>query len=339
MRRRRRTASAVLAVLLVALPLSILLATTLGPARISLPTSVRALFAPSSLDATAATQRLIVHEIRLPRILLACLIGTALAVAGTAMQGLFRNPLASPYVLGVASGASTGASLALVSGWRPIPFLPLAAFIGGLAAVSIAYGLSSRRDHRTSVFTLILGGVAIGALFSAVTSFLVFLSSSGERMTDIVFWIMGGLGRADWVAVPVVAAVVVPAAGAMFLLAPDLNALAMGEEAAFHLGVNAQRTKRWALLLATAAASASVAFAGTIGFIGLVIPHVMRLLIGPDHRALLPASALAGAIFLIWADVVARTAMRPVELPVGIVTAFLGAPFFLYLLRTRGRLL
>jgi iron complex transport system permease protein len=328
----------VLAVLAVAVPVSILVATTVGAARIPLATSALALFAPSTLE-EGSTHALIIHRIRLPRVLLACLIGAALAVSGAAMQGLFRNPLASPYVLGVASGSSTGAALVLVNGWRPIPFLPLGAFLGGLMAVTIVYALASRRDHRTSVFTLVLGGVAVGALFSAITSFLVFLSSSGERMADIVFWIMGGLGRADWLSVMVVAAVALPAAAILSVLAPDLNALSMGEEAAFHLGVDAERAKRWALILGTAATSASVAFAGTIGFVGLVIPHVVRLIVGPDHRILLPASALAGASFLIWADVAARTVMRPVELPVGIITAFLGAPFFLYLLRTRGRLL
>ncbi|UCF09308.1 MAG: iron ABC transporter permease [Candidatus Bipolaricaulota bacterium] len=334
--RRRRLRAVVLAVLTVLLPLSVLLGTALGASKIPLGTSVRALFAPSSLTDLEQAQRLIVRELRLPRVVLACLVGAALALSGAMMQGLFRNPLASPYVLGVASGASTGAALVIVSGWQPVPFLPLGAFAGGLLAVLVVYGLASRRDHRTSVFTLILGGVAVGALFSAVTSFLIFLSSSGERMSDVVFWIMGGLGRANWTSVSILAAVFVPCVLGAHLASRDLNALGLGEEGAFHLGVSPEWTKRWALVVATAATSASVAFAGTIGFVGLVIPHIVRLLLGPDHRVVIPASTLAGAVFLLWADLAARTVMRPVELPVGIITAFLGAPFFLYLLRTRG---
>jgi iron complex transport system permease protein len=336
MHTRRRLRVALIVTLALLVPISVLLGTALGAARIPVGTTVRALLAPSSLSDTSQSQRLIVRELRLPRVLLACLVGAGLALSGALMQGLFRNPLASPYVLGVASGASTGAALIIVNGWRPVPYLPLGAFIGGLLSMLLVYGLASRRDHRTSVFTLVLGGVAVGALFSAVTSFLIFLSSSGERMSDVVFWIMGGLGRANTTAVAVLGAVVLPCAIAAVWLARDLNALGLGEEGAFHLGVSPSATKRWALLLATASTAAAVAFAGTIGFVGLVIPHIMRLLLGPDHRVLLPASTLAGAVFLVWADLAARTVMSPVELPVGIITAFLGAPFFLFLLRTRG---
>lgn len=338
-RRRRRVRAVVLVTLVALVPLSVLLGTALGAARIPLGTNVRALFAPSSLGSADRSAGRIVRNLRLPRVLLALLVGAALAVSGTLMQGLFRNPLASPYVLGVASGSSTGAALVIVCGWPSLPYLPLGAFTGGLLAVVLVYGLASRRDHRMSIFTLVLGGVAVGALFSAVTSFLIFLSSSGERMSDVVFWIMGGLSRANWSVLPIVAAVVVPAIVVAHALGRDLNALGLGEEGAFHLGVSPKWTRRWALILGTAATSAAVAFAGTIGFVGLVIPHAMRLLLGPDHRFLLPASTLAGAVFLVWADLAARTVMSPVELPVGILTAFLGAPFFLSLLTTRRGLL
>ncbi|MCK4246330.1 iron chelate uptake ABC transporter family permease subunit, partial [Candidatus Bipolaricaulota bacterium] len=202
-------------------------------------------------------------------------------------------------------------------------------------AVGIVYQLARQRDRRTSVYTLILAGVAVGALFSAITSFLIFLSAGTDRMTDVVFWTMGGLGRANWTYLCVLAPIV--AVGSLLLIAfsRDLNALAMGEEGAFHLGINPEKSKRLMLGVATLVTSSAVGFAGTIGFVGLIIPHIMRLIMGPDHRFLLPATAIAGAIFLVWADMVARTVVQPAELPVGIITAFLGAPFFLYLLKTR----
>jgi len=214
--------------------------------------------------------------------------------------------------------------------------LPLGAFFGGSAAIWIVYRLARSRDRRTSIFTLILAGVAVGALFSAVTSFLIFLGSGGERLSDVLFWLMGGLGRANWLSVAVLAPIVVVGSAVLFALARDLNALATGEEGAFHLGVDPEVLSRCLLVLTTGLPSAAVALAGTIGFIGLVIPHLARLLVGPDHRVLIPVSAVAGACFLVWSDLAARTVAAPAELPVGVITAFLGAPFFLYLLKTRG---
>ena len=287
-------------------------------------------------DTVSTVHRVIVRQIRLPRVLLGLLVGSSLAVSGVAMQGLFRNPLASPYVLGVASGASTGAALAILFASGSVLLLPLGAFVGAAAAVAVVYGLSRRRDRRTSIFTLILAGVAVGALFSAVTSFLIFLSSGGERLTDVLFWIMGGLGRAGWSSILVLAPIAAVGIGGVVVLARDLNALSLGEEGAFHVGVNPDTLCRWLLVLTTVLTAAAVAMAGTIGFVGLVIPHVMRLLVGPDHRQLVPVSALAGGCFLVWSDVAARTVLAPAELPVGVITAFLGAPFFLYLLKTRG---
>ena len=287
-------------------------------------------------EAVSAVHRVIVRQIRLPRVLLAVLVGSALAVSGVAMQGLFRNPLASPYVLGIASGASTGAALAILFVTGSTLFLPLGAFIGATAAVLIVYGLARGPNRRTSIFTLILAGVAVGALFSAITSFLIFQSSRGEKLSDVLFWIMGGLGRADWTAVAILGPIVVVGVGAVFVSARDLNALSLGEEGAFHVGVNPDALCRWLLGVTTLLTAAAVAMAGTIGFIGLVVPHVMRLLVGPDHRRLIPVSALAGGCFLVWADLAARTVLAPAELPVGAITAFLGAPCFLYLLTTRG---
>ena len=268
--------------------------------------------------------------------MLGFLVGAALSVSGAAMQGLFRNPLASPYVLGVASGASTGAAVAILFG-SSLPFLlPLGAFGGAAVAVLIVYNLARGKDRRTSIFTLILSGVAVGALFSALTSFLIYLGSGGERLPDVLFWLMGGLGRANWTGVAILGPIAVLGIGGVLFAARDLNALSLGEEGAFHVGVDPDSLYRWLLGLTTVLTAAAVSMAGTIGFVGLVIPHAMRLLAGPDHRSLVPLSGIAGGCFLVWADVAARMALAPAELPVGVITAFLGAPFFLYLLRTRG---
>jgi iron complex transport system permease protein len=306
-----------------------------GPVTIPVGVAFASLFGGES-ESVSAVHRVIVNQIRLPRVLLGLLVGSALAVSGVAMQGLFRNPLASPYVLGIASGASTGAALAILLASGSVFFLPLGAFVGATAAALIVYGLARGRDRRTSIFTLILAGVAVGALFSAVTSFLIFLSSGGERLSDVLFWIMGGLGRANWSSIAILAPIIGVGIAAVFFFARDLNALSLGEEGAFHIGVNPDTLTRWLLGTTTLLTAAAVAIAGTIGFIGLVIPHVMRLLVGPDHRRLIPVSALAGGCFLVWSDMAARTVFAPAELPVGVITAFLGAPFFLYLLRTRG---
>lgn len=286
-------------------------------------------------NGAASSRQLIILQIRLPRVLLGLLAGYSLAISGGTMQGLFRNPLASPYILGIASGAATGASLVILMNLRGAFFLPLGAFVGGSLAVGVVYRLAQERGGRTSVYTLILAGVAVGALFSAVTSFSIFLSSGSERMSDIIFWTMGGLGRANWTYLHVLAPLVLLGSLFIMLLSRDLNALALGEEGAFHLGIHPEWTKRILLGLATFLTSATVAFAGTIGFVGLITPHMMRLIMGPDHRFLLPATGITGAIFLACADMAARTVVRPAELPVGIITAFLGAPFFLYLLKTK----
>jgi len=335
-RRKTRSIRWIFVLLMTLLVVTFVIGVIIGP--VSIP--IREVFSylvgrKAAIAGSGHTQHLIISQIRLPRVLLGLLVGCALAISGGAMQGLFRNPLASPYVLGIASGASTGASLVIFLNLHGVVFLPLGAFIGGSLAVGIVYQLARQRDRKTSVYTLILAGVAVGALFSAITSFLIFLSAGTDRMTDVIFWTMGGLGRASWTYLCVLAPIV--ALGSLLLIgfSRDLNALAMGEEGAFHLGINPEKSKRIMLGVATFLTSSAVGFAGTIGFVGLIIPHIMRLIMGPDHRFLLPATAVAGAIFLVWADMVARTVVRPVELPVGIITAFLGAPFFLYLLKTR----
>ena len=317
---------------------SVLAGVALGPVPIPIQRIAVSLLG-HDVGGLTSIQEIIVWQLRLPRVLLGLLVGGGLAVSGVTMQGLFRNPLASPYVLGVASGASTGAALAILLAGGIAILLPVGAFVGAAIAVLVVYALGRPGGHRTSVFTLILAGVAVGSFFSAITSFLIFLSSGGEKLSDVLFWIMGGLGRANWTGLAILAPVVLGCIGAILILARDLNALALGEESAQHVGVNPEALYRWLLVLTTILTAASVAMSGTIGFIGLAIPHIMRLLMGPDHRRLIPASALAGGCFLVWSDVLARTAFAPAELPVGVITAFFGAPFFLYLLKAKeGRL-
>ncbi len=331
----RRAGRWLVGALVAAVLLSVVAGVIVGPVTLPAGDVIGALFGATTGDG-GGIHVVIVRQIRLPRVLLGLLVGSALAVSGAAMQGLFRNPLASPYVLGIASGASTGAALAILFASASAAILPAGAFLGAAGAAAIVYGLGRRRHRPTSTFTLILAGVAVGSLFSAITSFLIFLSSGGERLSDVLFWIMGGLGRASWAAVGVLTPIVAAGIGAVFYFARDLNALSLGEDAAHHVGVHPETLYRWLLGITTLLTAAAVAMAGTIGFIGLVIPHVMRLLVGPDHHRLIPVSALAGGCFLVWSDLAARTAFAPAELPVGVITAFFGAPFFLYLLRTRG---
>lgn len=336
-RKRAYSRRLVFAVLLVLTVLTLLAGVVVGPVHIPISDTLSYLIGRgASVNGSPSVSRLIISQIRLPRVLLGLLVGCALAISGGTMQGLFRNPLASPYVLGIASGASTGASLVILLNLRGALLLPLGAFIGGFLAAGIVYRLAQERSKKTSVYTLILAGVAVGALFSAVTSFTIFLHSGSEKVTDVIFWTMGGLGRANWAYVYVLTPIVVIGSILLIAFSRDLNALSLGEEEAFHLGIDPEMSKRIMLGVATLLTSSAVAFAGTIGFVGLIIPHIMRLIIGPDHRYLLPATAIAGAVFLVWADLAARTVASPAEMPVGIITAFLGAPFFLYLLKRKG---
>lgn len=252
------------------------------------------------------------------------------------MQGIFRNPLASPYLLGIASGASVGAAIVIVSGIRDSIgsyLLPIGAFLGGATAVLAIYGIANRQRNGNSEHSLILAGIALGAFFSAITSFLIFLS--GDTMREIIFWIMGSSARARWDSLYWLIPITLIGSGMLFYFARDLNALSLGDEGAYHLGIQPNRSKKIMLALATLITGAAVAVGGTIGFIGLITPHAMRLIVGADQRILLPASALAGGIFLMLVDAGARTVMEPAEIPIGILSAFIGAPFFLYLLMTR----
>jgi iron complex transport system permease protein len=287
----------------------------------------------------ASREALVILNIRLPRLLLGAMVGAGLAVAGALMQGLFRNPLADPGLVGVSAGAGLAAAATIVLGDRllagvigklPFAALPAGAFLGGLATTTLLY-LIATREGRTSVATMLLAGVALGALAGAMTGFLAYLSDD-RQLRDLTFWSLGSLGGATWTKVWAIAPVILPLLAAMGFLARGLDALALGEAEAFHLGVPVQRLKIAIIVLTALAVGAGVAAAGLIGFIGIVVPHMLRLVIGPGHRALLPLAALGGAALLVAADTIARIVVAPAELPIGIVTAAIGAPFFLWLL-------
>ncbi len=305
-----------------------------GPVRIPPAEVVRVALSPLpwvSTDASAA-HRTIVLQVRLPRVALGAVVGFALAAAGVVMQGFFRNPMADPSIVGVSSGAAVGAVAVIVTG-AGLPFglgLPAAAFAGALLAAFGVYLLASE-GGRTPVATLLLAGVAVQTFLGAVVSFT--LVHAGWEIREAVYWLMGHLHDSTWGKVRLVAAVAIPCVLVLLPFARDLNALLLGEADARAVGVDVERTRRLLLAVASVATAAAVAVAGVVGFVGLIVPHVMRLLVGPDHRVLLPTSALAGAAFLVAADTVARAGAA--ELPVGIVTAAVGAPFFLYLLRRR----
>jgi iron complex transport system permease protein len=274
------------------------------------------------------TSRIIVMTVRLPRVVLGALVGFALATAGAVMQGFFRNPMADPSIIGVSSGAAVGAVAAIT---LPIPIgLQPAAFVTGLLSAFGVY-LIATEGGRTPVATLLLAGVAVQTFLGAVISYLLVIS--GRSMREAVFWLMGHLHNATWAEVEFAVLVVPPLFVVLAWYSRDLNVLLLGEEDAATLGIDVERTKRVLLGLSTLITAGAVAVSGVIGFVGLVVPHIMRLLVGPDHRILIPTSALAGAAFLVATDTVARAGAA--ELPVGIVTAALGAPFFLYLLRKR----
>jgi iron complex transport system permease protein len=342
---RTQRARIVLAALGVALCLTALFSLTAGASDASILTLLRGFVSGEGAE-TFQRDHLIIMEIRLPRIILGMLIGAGLAVSGAVMQGLFRNPLADPGLVGVASGASLGAVSMIVLGGSVLApviavlgiyALPLAAFFGGLATTLLLYRVATQRG-RTSVATMLLAGIALGALAGAATGVLVYMADD-RQLRDLTFWGLGSLAGATWskivAAGPIIAVVLIAAP----MLARGLNALALGEAAAGHLGIQVQRIKNVAIVTVAAATGATVAVAGGIGFIGIVVPHMLRLSIGPDHRYLLPASALLGAILLLLADAVSRTIVAPAELPIGIITAMCGAPFFLWiLLRQRGLL-
>jgi iron complex transport system permease protein len=335
---REWRARQVMPALLLALPVAVVLGLANGAAPLSTADTLAGLWQFLAGDASSQAA-VIVGQIRLPRVLLAAVVGGILACSGAAMQGLFRNPLADPSLIGVTAGASLGASIMIVMGGSAVvgyvglTLVSFGAFIGGLIAVLVVYRLATGVEG-TSVATMLLAGIAITALAGSVGNLLEFYADN-DMLRQISLWRMGGLDGADYPRLLIGAVV----GAALFLALPQfataLNALLLGESEARHLGIKVARVKLVLILAVAVGVGTAVALAGTIAFVGLIVPHMVRMLTGPDHRRLLPASALAGACLLVVADVVARLMLAPTELPVGVVTALIGVPFFISLLRRR----
>lgn len=312
----------------------VLVALCVGAEHSSLKDALAALFGQAD-----NIEQQIIRDIRLPRVTLALLIGACLAVCGTASQGLFRNPLADPSLIGVSAGAAMGASLCIVFFYllfaqvASVTVIAIAAFIGGMLASILVYRLANN-ENGTSVAMMLLAGIAVTAFAAAVSSFSEFASSNAQ-LRRISLWQMGSLAGSTGGQRGALALVLVVLLLVLQKHAMKLNALLLGESEARHLGVDVQRLKVHIVIAIAAGVGLAVAMSGTIGFVGLVVPHIMRLIIGPDHRYLLLASALGGALLLLVADTLARTVLAPSELPVGVITAIMGAPFFLALLRLK----
>ncbi|MCJ7725479.1 MAG: iron ABC transporter permease [Acidimicrobiia bacterium] len=328
----------VLVIALVVLAAALLAGLLIGPA--SLP--VRGVLAEiadrwpfvSSDSGLSDRQAAIVWELRMPRVLLGAMVGAALSVSGAAYQGVFRNPLADPYLLGVAAGAGLGATVVIVGGGAST-LIPPAAFVGAITAVIVAYVLGSLGGGPRSGATLILAGVAVAAFFTAAQSFVQ--QQHADSVREVFAWILGRLSTSGWGEVAVLAPYVVVGITVILLHRRLLDVLAVGEEEAGTLGVDPHRVRLVVVVAATLTTAAAVAVSGLIGFVGIIVPHTVRLLVGASYRVILPVAVIGGATFLVLADLAARTVLSPSEIPIGVVTAFVGAPFFALVLRTSRR--
>ncbi|MFI9815763.1 FecCD family ABC transporter permease [Saccharothrix variisporea] len=322
------------------LVLSVLSGVALGPVGVPFGQVVRLLgegFTGGTIAAPEAGQYRIVWDIRLPRVLLAAVVGAGLAVVGVAVQAMVRNALADPYVLGISSGASVGATAVATTGLFAslgVYALSTAAFLSALAAMALVY--LAARKHGLTPLRLVLTGTAMAYGFSAVAMLLVFQSPRGEAARAAMFWLLGSLGGVTWTSLPVAAGTVV--LGVLYLQtqAKRLNAMSMGDETATTLGVDVTRLRKALFLVTAAMTGVLVAVSGAVGFVGLMLPHLVRLVVGADHRKVLAVAPLAGACFLIWVDIAARLLAAPEELPLGVITAALGVPCFVFLMRGRG---
>jgi iron complex transport system permease protein len=275
--------------------------------------------------------RTIIFKVRLPRILLGAIVGAGLAVSGAVFQGLLRNPLADPYILGTSSGAALGVTLGLLLGLGPVVFsLPVFAFIFSLLALILVYNIAGGYSGRIQLQVLLLAGVIVSAFLA---SLVMLLMSLAKRETfEVIFWLMGNLGETNYAFIEIAGGLVAIGSGLVYLFARDLNIISLGEDKAQYLGIETEKVKKILFIVTSLIIGAVVSISGMIGFVGLIIPHMVRLIVGPDHRILIPASGLAGAIFLIICDTLARTIAAPIEIPVGVITALFGAPFFVFLL-------
>ncbi|MFY1701817.1 FecCD family ABC transporter permease [Micromonospora sp. WMMA1923] len=329
-----------LALLLVA---SVVVGIALGPTTVPLDDTVRYLHAAvtgASIGSDEVTAYSIVWQVRTPRVLLAVVVGAGLSVVGTASQAMVRNPLADPYVLGISSGASVGACLVAVFGLFAalgIYALSVAAFAGALVASTLVF-LAARSSAGLTPLRLVLTGVAMAYAFQAVTSLLVFLSPRGDAARTILFWTLGGLGTANWTTLPVATAVVTAGLVLLWRGSRSLDVLSMGDETSASLGVDATRFRRRLFLLTAGITGVLVAASGAIGFVGLIMPHIVRMLVGSSHRRVLAVAPLVGGCFLVWVDLLCRVVVAPLELPIGVVTSLIGVPVFIALMRRRGYL-
>jgi iron complex transport system permease protein len=332
-RKRVAVISLFLSLLLI---LVILLSVTMGSVKIQPLRSIRILL-QSVLGLTEAgneTERTIILSLRLPRAVLAGFVGAGLSVSGATFQALLRNPLADPYILGVSSGAAVGAIIAILLGLGTFSFgLPLASFLGALLTI-LAVFYFGRQDGKIHPNTLLLAGVITGSFLSALIMFFISVSQR-EELHTIIFWLMGDFSFSSPRAILIISPYILLGVFLLYLRSRHLNLILSGEENAVQLGVDVEKLKLISYLSASLITAASVSVCGLIGFVGLIIPHSVRLIFGPDHRLLIPSAALLGASFLIASDTFARTLLAPVELPVGVITAAFGGPFFIYLLRTR----
>lgn len=338
--RRARGPGLTLAFIVVLL-LSVLVATGIGPVVVDPPMVgsilLHQIVGGNSSQTIPDAFVTIVWQIRLPRVLLGALVGAGLAIVGVTVQAVVRNPLADPFVLGISSGASVGAVLVIVEGLNLIGVLyspSLGAFLGALTALIVVFALA-RADGRFSSLRLLLVGVSVSYVLSGLTSFFLFASKSEALVQEVLFWILGGLGAAKWPDVVLVAVTLVAVLAWLLLRSRWLNVLALGDESARSMGCNPDHFRTELLLATSLLTGVLVASSGAIGFVGFVIPHITRMLIGADHRRLLPAAALLGGIFLVWVDVAARMLLRPTDLPLNILTACVGTPIFVWLVRRR----
>jgi iron complex transport system permease protein len=333
----KMTQKAVPAVLLLVLLCLMIIAGTIGSAKIPLSDVARIVISPifpGADDGVKQSFKIIIRMVRLPRVLLSVLAGMGLAISGAVFQGIFRNPMANPYILGVSSGAAFGATLGMILGLQ-VTFLgigavPLSAFTGAIGASLLVYILSGGGK---SVMSLLLSGIALGFFLTALMSLLMYFNR--DQLERIVYWSMGSFNAANWTKVALTAPVILSGGIVILFFARDLNLMVLGDDTARGLGVPVRFSRIIFLLTSTIITASAVSVSGIIGFVGLIIPHIIRIITGPDHRTLIPNSMLAGGIFLLLSDTLARTVLSPTEIPVGIITSLAGAPYFLLLLYQR----
>lgn len=339
---KRKLWKSLLISLSIALVLISIYTVTIGPAEISFQAAMSIILAKIpfiqqriDLAQYSEVQLTIIWSLRVPRVILAGLVGGALGVVGASFQGFFKNPMADPSVIGVSSGAALGATLAIVTGMGGfLGFLriPIFSFTGALLTTFLVYTLG-RVGNKVVVSTLLLAGIALSSFLQAMISFLMVMNA--EKMEKVYFWILGSFANRNWEHVQIAAPLIIVGVLLLMLFSKELNAMVFGDSTAHHLGIDLEKVKVIILVLASLTAAGAVAVCGIIGFVGLIIPHIVRMLVGPDHRILLPMSFLVGGIFMVITDTVARTIFAPMEIPIGVITAMFGGPFFIYLLKKK----